>query len=137
MGTTRRKSGVVVGEVEPYRAWLLARGYSPGTVRILLRNVSHLGVWLKTHGLPGSQIAEASVREMFAARRAAGRHAVPVEMGIHRLLVFLAERGLLAEQPSTVSPLERLIGDFRDWMIRERGCRPRRCCGMPTPHAGS
>lgn len=121
MGTTRRKSGVLAAEVEPYRAWLFARGYSPGTVRILLRNVSHLGVWLQARGLPGSSIAEASVREMFAARRVAGRHAVPVEMGIGRLLAFLTERGLLVEQPCMVSPLERLVGDFRDWMIRERG----------------
>lgn len=121
MGTTRRKSGVLTGEVEPYRAWLLAKGYSPGSVRILLRNVSHLGVWLETRGLPGSPIAEATVREMFAARRALGRHAVPVGPGICRLLAFLAERDLLAEQPSVVSPLEHLVGDFEDWMIRERG----------------
>jgi site-specific recombinase XerD len=58
---------------------------------------------------------------MFAARRALGRHAVPVGPGICRLLAFLAERDLLAEQPSVVSPLEHLVGDFEDWMIRERG----------------
>src|SRR5437764_3754222 len=115
MGTTRRKSGVLAGEVEPYRAWLLARGYTPGSVRLLLRNLSQLGVWLAARGLPGSGIAEASVREVLAARREQGRRAVPGERGMSRLLAFLHERGLLAEVRLDSSPLERLVAEFRDW----------------------
>lgn len=121
MGTTRRKSGVLAGEVEPYRAWLLARGYTAGSVRLLLRDLSHLGVWLAARGLSGSEIAEAGVRELFAARREQGRHGVPGERGISRLLAFLSERGLLADLRRDISPLERLVADFRDWMVGERG----------------
>ena len=121
MGTTRRKSGVLSGEVEPYRAWLLVRGYTPGSVRLLLRNLSHLGVWLAARGLPGSEIAEGSVRELLAARREQGRRAVPGERGISGLLAFLHERGLLAEVRQDTSPRERLVAEFRDWMVGERG----------------
>jgi site-specific recombinase XerD len=121
MGTTRRKSGVLAGEVEPYRAWLLARGYAPGTVRWLLRDLSQLGVWLATRGLPGSEITEADVGELFAARREQGRRRVPGARGIGRLLAFLSERGLLADRRVDLSALERLLAEFRHWMVHERG----------------
>ena len=122
MGTTRRKSGVLAGEVEPYRAWLLARGYTPGTVRLLLRHLSQLGVWLAARGLPSSQIAEADVQALFAARREQGRHGVPGARCVGGLLLtFLSERGLLAEVRVDPSPLERLVAEFRQWMVGERG----------------
>ncbi len=47
-GTARRKSGVLDAEVEPYRRWLLDRGYTSAAVRMLLRKLSHLGVWRST-----------------------------------------------------------------------------------------
>jgi len=54
MGTTRRKSGVLTAEIEPYRQWLLQQGFTPATVRLLLRNLSQLGVWLQERGLAGT-----------------------------------------------------------------------------------
>ena len=122
MGTSRRRSGVLAGEVEPYRAWLLAQGYSPGSVRTLLRNVSHLGVWLQAQGKPATRIDPADVRQMFASRRQLGRHGVPGEAGTGRFLMFLDDRGLLAEAAlREQSPLDALVSSFRDWMVRERG----------------
>lgn len=125
MGTPRRKSGVLAEEVEPYRAWLLAHGYSPGSARTLLRNVSQLGVRLQAQGKPGTGIDPADVREVFASRRRLGRHGVPGDPGIGRFLSFLTSRGLLAETAlAELSPLEALMGSFRDWMVRERGLAP-------------
>ncbi len=45
MGTPRRKSGVLAGEVEPYREWLLAQGYSSASV-IRTPDMSGAGVGL-------------------------------------------------------------------------------------------
>lgn len=125
MGTPRRKSGVLAGEVEPYRAWLLAHGYREGSVRALLRSVSQLGVWLQEQGKPSAPIDPADVREMFAARRRLGRHGVPGGPGIDRFLTFLIERGLLAQGAAPEpSSLQVLMTSFRDWMVRERGLAP-------------
>lgn len=122
MGTPRRKSGVLAGEVEPYRAWLLAQGYTAGSVRALVRNVSQLGVWLGARGKPGTGIDAADVREVFAERRRQGRHGVPADAGTDRFLTYLAGRGLLVlAAPFEPSPLDSLMASFSDWMVRERG----------------
>ena len=121
MGTTRRKSGVLTAEIEPYRQWLLERGFTPATVRLLLRNLSQLGVWLQERGMTGRVIDAAILDELFAQRRLLGRRGVPGRLGISRLLTFLDERGLLAplpqEQPTA---LEQLLEEFREWLFQER-----------------
>lgn len=125
MGTTRRKSGVLAAEVEPYRQWLLEQGYAPSTVRLLLRNVSHLGVWLQARSLPGSAIEPVWVEQLFQQRRRLGCRGVPGRRGIASLLAFLGERGLLAPtRPEQPSPLQMLLGEFRQWLIRERNLSP-------------
>lgn len=121
MGTTRRKSGVLTVEVEPYRQWLLEQGFTPSTVRLLLRNLSQLGVWLQERGLAGTAIDRACLDELFAERRALGRRGVPGRLGISRLLAFLDERGLLAAAPhEPPTALEQLLEEFRGWLFRER-----------------
>ena len=121
MGTTRRKSGVLTAEIEPYRQWLLERGFAPTTVRALLRNLSHLGVWLQGRGLTGTVVDAAWLDEFFAERRSLGRRGVPGRLGISRLLVFLDERGLLTparqERPTA---LDQLLEEFRGWLFQER-----------------
>lgn len=121
MGTTRRKSGVLTAEVEPYRHWLLERGFTPSTVRLLLRNLSQLGVWLQERGLAGTAIDPGWLDELFAQRRALGRRGVPGRLGTRRLLAFLDERGLLAPTPQEQpTALEQLLEQFRGWLLQER-----------------
>jgi site-specific recombinase XerD len=121
MGTTRRKSGVLRAEIEPYRQWLLEQGFTPATVRLLLRNLSQLGVWLQERGLSGTAIDRACLDELFAERRALGRRGVPGPLGIRRLLAFLDERGLLAAAPKEQpTALQQLLEEFRGWLIQER-----------------
>lgn len=121
MGTTRRKSGVLTAEIEPYRRRLLEQGFTPATVRLLLRNLSQLGVWLQQRGMTGTAIDRACLDELFAERRAVGRRGVPGRLGISRLLAFLDERGLLAPTPQEQpTALEQLLEEFREWLIQER-----------------
>ncbi len=120
MGSTRRKSGVLAGEIDPYRDWLAERGYTPGSIRLLLRSLSQLGVWLDGHGLPESSVSADSVHAMFAQRRRQGRRLVPGERGTAGLLQFLRERGLLVEVAVEPSPLGGLLTRFRVWLVDER-----------------
>lgn len=120
MGTTRRKSGVLAGEVEPYRDWLAERGYTPDSIRLLLRNLSQLGVWLGARGLSGSAICPDDVHAMFAERRRQGRRLVPGARGTAALLQFLRECGLLVEVACEPSPLEKLLVSFCGWLADER-----------------
>lgn len=134
MGTPRRKSGVLAGEVEPYRAWLLAQGYSPEYVLTLLSDLSRLGVWLQEGGRPGTGIDPDDVRRLFAARRRAGVVRVPGGAIIGRLLAFLAGRGLVAQVASVEpTPLQALLISFRAWMVGGRGLSsPRRQSTSPN-----
>lgn len=121
MGTTRRRSGVLTAEIEPYRQWLLQQGFTPATVRLLLRNLSQLGVWLQQRGMSGRGIDRACVDELFAQRRALGRRGVPGRLGISRLLAFLDGRGLLAPTPpEQPTALQQLLEEFRGWLLQER-----------------
>lgn len=121
MGSTRRKSGVLTAEIEPYRQWLLEQGFKPGTVRALLRNLSQLGVWLQQRGMTGTVIDAALVEEVFTQRRSLGRRGVPGRLGTARLLAFLDERGLLAPTPPVpTTALDLLLEEFRQWLFQER-----------------
>lgn len=121
MGTTRRRSGVLTAEIEPYRQWLLEQGFTPATVRLLLRNLSRLGVWLQERGMTGTVIDAANLDDLFAERRLLGRRGVPGRLGISRLLAFLDERGLLAPTPQEQrTALEQLLDEFREWLFQER-----------------
>ena len=42
MSGTRRKAGLLGPEVEGYRAWLTHRGYTPGTVRNMLKDLGQV-----------------------------------------------------------------------------------------------
>jgi site-specific recombinase XerD len=121
MGTTRRKSGVLTAEIEPYRRWLLEQGFTPATVRLLLRSLSQLGVWLQERGLAGTVIDAAWLDELCAERRQLGRRGVPGRLGVSRLLAFLDERGLLAPAPQEQpTALGQLLEEFRDWLFQQR-----------------
>jgi site-specific recombinase XerD len=111
----------LTAEIEPYRQWLLEQGFTPATVRLLLRNLSQLGVWLQERGMTGTVIDAACLDELFAQRRLLGRRGVPGRLGVSRLLAFLDERGLLAPTPQEQpTALEQLVDEFREWLFQER-----------------
>jgi site-specific recombinase XerD len=121
MAGTRRKAGLLGPQVEGYRAWLIQRGYTLGTVRNMLKDLGQVGVWLAGVGLEASQFNEERASAFLAARRASGRRRIPGPRAMVPLLTYLREAGVVpAEQPS-VTPLGALLGQYRSWMIRERG----------------
>jgi site-specific recombinase XerD len=121
MASTRRKAGLLGPQVEGYRVWLTQRGYTPGTVRNMLKDLGQVGVWLAGTGLEASQFNQERASEFLAARRASGRLRIPGPRGMVPLLTYLRDAGVVAAEQPSVTPLGALLGRYRSWMIRERG----------------
>jgi site-specific recombinase XerD len=121
MGSTRRKAGQLGSHVEGYRTWLIQRGYTPGTVRNMLAVLGQVGVWLSGAGLAASQFDEERVSAFLADRRAAGRRHIPGPRAMVPLLTYLRVADVVPAGRPSVGPLGALLGQYRSWMIHERG----------------
>ncbi len=124
MSGTRRKAGQLRGQVEGYRAWLAGRGYTPGSVRNMLKDLGQVGLWLSGEGLEAGQLDEQRMVAYLTGRRESGRRRVPGPRAMVPLLSYLREAGVAAEQLPVLSPLGVLLGRYRSWMVQERGLAP-------------
>lgn len=123
MSGTRRKPGRLGPFVDGYRTRLLELGYTPGTVRGMLRVLGQLGRWMAGEGLEAGQVDAAAVEAFLAARRADGDRRAPTVRALGQLLKYLREVGVMApeEGRQELTPFEGLIGDYRGWLVVERG----------------
>jgi site-specific recombinase XerD len=87
----------------------------------MLKDLGRVGVWLSCEGLEASQFDQERASEFLAARRASGRRRIPGPRGIAPLLAYLREAGVVAAEQPSVTPLAVLLGQYRSWMIHERG----------------
>lgn len=120
MSGRRRKAGALAPQVEGYRAWLAQRGYTPGTVRNMLKDLGRVGVWLSAEGLDASQFNEERASVFRTAQRAAG-HRIPGPRAMVPLLTYLRDTGVVAAEQPSVTPRDALLGQYRSWMVQERG----------------
>jgi len=121
MGSSRRKAGLLGPEVEGYRAWLAGRGYTPQTVRNMLKDLGQVGVWLSVQGLEAAQFDEARAAAFRAARTRAGHRRVGGPRAMAPLLTYLREAGVVPAANRPLTPLAVLLGQYRIWMVQERG----------------
>ena len=121
MAGTRRKAGRLGSEVEGYRAWLAQRGYTPGTVRNMLKDLARVGLWMSTEGLEAAQLNEERMAGFLTARHAAGHRKVPGTRAMVPLLSYLREAGVAPAAEPSLTPLGALIGQYRSWLVQERG----------------
>lgn len=124
MSGTRRKPGQMGPHVEGYRAWLAQRGYTPGTIRNMLKDLGQVGRWLSGEGLVAEQLNEERMVAFLAARRAAGQRRVPGARAMVPLLSYLREIGVAPGAQPPVTPLGGLLARYRSWMVQERGLAP-------------
>jgi site-specific recombinase XerD len=122
MSGTRRKPGRLGPFVEGYRAWLQAREYTPGTTRNMLKELGALGRWMSEQGVELGRLDAAAIEAFMAARRAAGQRRVPSLRAMQPLVSFLHEAGVMApdDRRSELTPLERFVAEYRDWLVGER-----------------
>jgi site-specific recombinase XerD len=121
---TRRKPGELGVHVEGYRAWLAQRGYTPGTIRNMLKDLGQVGRWLSVEELGAGQLNEERMLEFLAVRRVAGQRRVPGVRAMVPLLSYLREIGVADEAQASLTPLARLLAGYRFWMVQERGLAP-------------
>lgn len=121
MSGPNREAGLLWPDVEGYRGWLTQRGYTPGTVRNMLKDLGQLGLWLSAEGLRREDLNEECVAAFLSARRDAGRRRIPGPRAMMPLLSYLREVGAAPERAALVTPLGELVTSYRSWMIEERG----------------
>jgi site-specific recombinase XerD len=122
MSGLRRQDGPLAPFLEDYRAGLLKAGYTPQTVRLMLKLFGSLGRWMDGAAVDIGALTVADVELFLASRREAGRSGVPTLRALRPLLIHLRQVGVMAaEEPTVLSPVEELISDYRRWMLAERG----------------
>lgn len=124
MSGTRRKAGQLAPQVEGYRAWLVEHGYTPSTIRNMLKELGQVGLWLSSQGLTAADLDDERVAGFLTARRAAGRRRVPGTRALAPLLGYLRATGTAAEAQPLVTPLTALVAQYRCWLVAERGLAP-------------
>ena len=123
MPRSRSKPGPLGPFVEGYRAWLLGRGYSPSVVVRSLITLGHLGRWLEPNALAVDQLTAEAISTFLAEYRVDhGRLPGASVWPLHEYL--RAEGAVPQEPPEVVAPVEQLIGEYREWLVCERGLAP-------------
>jgi site-specific recombinase XerD len=120
MSGTRRKAGLLGSQVEGYRAWLLRRGYTSGTVRNMLKDLGQVGLWSAAEGLGLADLNEQRMAAFLVARRAAGRRRALGIRAMAPLLGYLREIGVVPAASAPLTPLGELLAQYRSWMLQER-----------------
>lgn len=118
-------AGRVQGWLAPYTAGfvveLVRRGYRPRSVRGQLELMAHLSRWLAEHGLePGGLTQETA--ERFLVVRRERDVSLRSWRALGPLIVYLRGLGVIPDRVvSADTPVERLLLDYREHLVRERG----------------
>lgn len=121
MAGTRRKPGRMGPHVDGFQAWLLEQGYTPGTVRNMLKTVGRLGRWMTSVDLDVSGLNATSIEAFVRSGRERGGRRFPGMRSFSPLLEYLRSERLLDDEHSPSTPVEELICDYRAWLVADRG----------------
>lgn len=121
MGTTRRKPGLLGPHVEGYRSWLAGRGYTPDTVRNMLKDLGQVGLWLQVEKLDVSDLGEQQLARFLVDRLAAGKRPRLGPRGLAPLLTYLRATCATPPVAPSTAPLDVLLERYWAWMRDERG----------------
>jgi len=109
----------------PFIGGLQARwselGYSDLAIRNMLKDVGAVGRWMQEHDLQPGDLSPALMDDFRGHRIAAGMRKIPSVKSFGPLLAFLREQGIIGEPPVDNGPGQRLLADYRCWLIEERG----------------
>ena len=123
MSGSRRTPGPLGPFVNGYRAWLVGHGCSPSVVVRSLVTLGHLGRWLERNALAVDQLTAEALSSFLAEYRDA-RGRLP-GASVWPLLEYLRSEGAVpAEPPAVAAPVEQLLGEYREWLLCERGLAP-------------
>ena len=92
-----------------------------GSIKHVLTLAGQLGRWMQTADVKFSQLDSVSVESFLEALRARGVRRVPGPRALRPLLDYLDSEGALAFRPVPDSPVERLVAEYRIWLVVDRG----------------
>ena len=90
MSGTRRQRGRVGVHIEPFRECLLGAGYTPGTVRGMLKVMGHLGRWMDVNANDSDRLTNAEVEAFCRSLRTRPDRRIRRLRSIDQLVVFSA-----------------------------------------------
>jgi integrase/recombinase XerD len=112
--------GPLAGHASAFRAWLLEQGYRASTVEDQVWLMAHLSRWLEAERLPPAGFEPDAVARFREHHRERCSHLTGAR-GLRQLLAYLRDVGAVPEPVAAVTAIEVLLGDYRDYLIGERG----------------
>jgi integrase/recombinase XerD len=118
-----RVSGPLAGFADAFRIDLLEQGYSLWGAQEQLYLLAHVSRWMTSEGLEVAALTPGNLERYFVWRRRQGyRHSLS-PLSLRRLLGFLGGLGVLPAEDGVLSSVDRLLGEFRAYLIGERGMK--------------
>lgn len=139
-------SGPLAPHARGFAGELDRLGYKTEPARKQLQLAAHLSEWLAGKGLGTGDLSGEAVSAFLAARRKAGHREHITAKALAPLLDYLRSLGVAPEpKPAAAQTVaERLLADYRGWLLTERGLRPKVVRGyvdsvapFVTAHAGA
>lgn len=121
MSGTRRKPGLMSRHIDGFGSRLIELGYTPDTIRNMLKDIGQLGRWMESEGIEDWQLTRAAVEAFICARRTEGHRRVPSVRCFTPLLAYLRSEGVLLPEVPPLTPLDEVMAHYRTWLILDRG----------------
>ncbi len=121
-----RVTGPLASYATGFRAELKSQGYRRNAVGDQLHVFAHVSRWLEERNLGAEDLTRERSLEFLAARRRAGYVLWLSEKGVAPLLAYLRKIGAapVPVPPAPATPGERLLAEFRSYLLDERGLAP-------------
>jgi len=106
-----------------FRVDLLEQGYSLWGAQEQLYLLAHVSRWMESEGLEAAALTPGNLERYFVWRRRQGYLSSLSPLSLRRLVGYLDELGVLPPDDTVCSPVDRLLGELRDYLTRERGIK--------------
>jgi len=116
-----RVSGPLARFADGFRVDLIERGYSLWGAQEQMYLLAHVSRWLEVEGLELAALTPPVVDRYFVWRRSQGYLSGLSSKSLRRVLGYLDGLGVLPREDAVPSPVEQLLGEFRGYLLVERG----------------
>jgi integrase/recombinase XerD len=123
-----RVNGPLAEFADGYRVDLIERGYSLGSAQTHLRLLADVSLWMQRERkcqwprtLEPASLTAGVLERYCVSRRQAGHSTYLSPRSPGRLLGYLDGLGVLPVEETVLSPVDRLLEEFRRYLLVERG----------------
>lgn len=118
-----RVTGPLTRFADGFRVDLLEQGYSSWGAQEQLYLLAHVSRWMESERLEVAALTPGNLQRYFVWRRQQGYLKSLSPLSLRRLLGYLGGLGVLRPDGSVPSPVDRLLGEFREYLLHERGMK--------------